>query len=217
MTETVDKATWQAARAELLEREKAHTRAADTLAAMRRQMPRLRVESDYAFFGEEGPRTLGELFEGRRQLIVYHHMLRPQDPDPCAGCCMFVDQFGHPAHLHARDTSRVVVSRAPLEEIQAFRARMGWTFPWFETRDTFNRDHDVTGGFGLNVFLREGEAIYRTYFTSGRGVESLGSVWSFLDLTPLGRQESWESSPEGVEQGPPYAWWRLHDAYEPLS
>jgi len=214
MTDVVDRATWERARAALLEKEKQHTRASDALAAERRRMPRLRVEDRYALVGAGGSRTLTDLFEGRRQLIVYHHMLEPQDPSPCSGCCMFVDQIGHLAHLHARDTSVALVSQAPIEEIEAFRERMGWSIPWYETRDSFNEDHDVDGGFGLNVFLREGRSIYRTYYTDGRGIESLGSVWSFLDRTPLGRQETWEDSPPDVPQTPPYQWWRLHDEYD---
>jgi len=153
------------------------------------------------------------VFDDRRQLIVYHHMLQPQDEDPCAGCCMFTDQVGHLAHFHARDTSFVLVARAPIDEIGAFKKRMGWDIPWYCTGQAFNDDHGVTGGFGLNVFIRDGDAIYRTYFTDGRGVEALGSVWTFLDLTPLGRQEIWEDSPGGYPQTPPYEWWHLHDQY----
>lgn len=106
-----------------------------------------------------------------------------------------------------------MVSPAPLAESAAFKARMGLAVPWVETRDCFNADFDVTGGFGLNVFLRAGDALYRTYFTNGRGVETLGSVWSFLDITPHGRQEAWEDAPAGTPQTAPYQWWRLHDEY----
>ena len=128
---------------------------------------------------------------------------------------MFVDNVGHLTHLHARDTSLVLVSRAPVTEIEAFRRRMGWTAPWFSVADSdFNPDFGVSTGFGLNVFLRDGESVFHTYFTDGRGVEMLGSNWSFLDLTPYGRQETWEDSPEGWPQTPPYHWQRLHDEYE---
>ena len=127
---------------------------------------------------------------------------------------MVGDQMPHPAHLHARDTSLVFVSRAPFAQIEAFRTRMGWDFPWFETVDNFNSDFDVTNGFGLNVFYKQGDDVYRTYFTTGRGVESLGTPWTLLDLTPLGRQESWEQSPPGVPQSAPYQWWKLHDEYD---
>jgi predicted dithiol-disulfide oxidoreductase (DUF899 family) len=132
---------------------------------------------------------------------------------------MFVDQVGHLAHLHARDTSFALVSIAPLEKIEAYRKRMGWTLPWVSSRASdYNPGFGLTteGGesFGLSVFLRDGDKVYRTYFTTGRGVEALGSVWTLLDLTPLGRQEDWEDSPDGWQQTRPYAWWRRHDEYE---
>ena len=206
---------WQAARDELLVKEKAATRTLDALAAERRRLPMVAVEKEYAFEGADGRATLLDLFDGRRQLIVYHHMLRPADPDPCVGCCMFTDHIPHLAHLHARDTSLVLVSRAPIAEIEALKERMGWTVPWFSlVSDEFNADFGVTTGFGLNVFVRNGDRVYRTYFTTGRGVEALGTVWTFLDLTPLGRQEDWEDSPAGYPQTPPYEWWRRHDEYE---
>ncbi len=205
---------WQAARQTLLAKEKEATRARDALAAERRRLPMVAVEKDYSFDGPAGAVSLADLFDGRRQLFVYHHMLKPADPHPCEGCCMFVDNVGHLAHLHARDTSFVLVSRAPIDEIESFRKRMGWTIPWYSVAgSSFNEDFGVTTGFGLNVFLRDGDRIFRTYFTTGRGVEALGSNWTFLDLTPLGRQESWEDSPEGYPQTPPYEWWRLHDEY----
>ena len=131
---------------------------------------------------------------------------------------MFVDQIGHPARFHARDTSLALVSRAPLANIQAYRKRMGWALPWYSSAGSdFNDDFRVTTPgetFGLSIFLREGDGVFRTYFTSGRGVEALGSLWSFLDLTPYGRQEEWEESPEGWPQTAPYRWWRRHDEYE---
>ena len=210
----VSQAEWQAARQALLAKEKEATRARDALAAERRRLPVVAVEKDYTFEGPDGALSLVDLFDGRRQLIVYHHMLRPADADPCSGCSMVVDNIGHLAHLHARDTSLVLVSRAPIDEIESFRRRMGWTVPWYSLAGSdFNEDFGVTSGFGLNVFLRDGDRVFRTYFTSGRGVEALGSNWTFLDLTPLGRQETWEDSPEGYPQTPPYEWWRLHDEY----
>ena len=205
---------WQAARADLLEEEKRMTRALDRLAASRRRMPWQRVERTYSFTGPDGKSSLDDLFEGRSQLIVYHHMLKDQDPSPCPGCCMVMDQICHPAHLNARDTTFAVVSKAPIAEIEAFRARMGWPFPWYETRDGFNADFDVASNhFGLNVFVRKDGGIFRTYFTTNRGAEWLGNVWSLLDITPYGRQEDWQEAPEGTPQTPPYQWWRLHDEY----
>ncbi|MGH3899419.1 MAG: DUF899 domain-containing protein [Pseudonocardiaceae bacterium] len=212
--QVVSPAEWEAASAALLVKEKEATRARDALAAQRRRLPMIRVEKQYAFEGSSGEASLLDLFDGRRQLIVYHHMLKPGDDDPCSGCCLVVDNIGHLAHLHARDTSLVLVSRAPSAEIEAFQKRMGWTIPWFSSAGSdFDADFGVTAGFGLNVFLRDGDEVFRSYFTSDRGVEALGSNWTFLDLTPFGRQEDWEDSPDGWPQTRPYEWWRLHDQY----
>lgn len=205
---------WQNDLAELRKAEKDLTREQDRLAARRRHLPWVKLDRDYAFEGPDGAASLADLFDGRTQLIVYHNMLKPADPSPCEGCCMVADQIPHLAHLHARDTSLVLVSKAPITEIEAFRTRMGWSMPWYETRDSFNADFDVTTGFGLNAFYRDGPDIYRTYFTTGCGVETLGTVWTLLDLTPLGRQEDWEDAPEGTPHTKPYQWWRRHDAYD---
>ncbi|MDQ3777651.1 MAG: DUF899 domain-containing protein [Actinomycetota bacterium] len=218
---------WQAARERLLAKEKEATRTRDALAAERRRLPRVRIDKHYVFDGPDGKKTLLDLFEGRRQLIVYHFMFGPNQEAGCDGCSMFVDQIGHLAHLHARDTSFALVSRAPLEKIERYRKRMGWTIPWFSSFGTdFNVDLDLSPDvprrdayqdgetFGLSVFLRDGDEVFRTYFTDRRGVEALGSVWTFLDLTPLGRQETWEDSPPGYPQTEPYEWWRRHDEYQ---
>ena len=218
LPEVVSAEEWQAARERLLAKEKEATRASDALAAERRRLPMVRFDKDYVFEGPDGTASLLDLFEGRRQLIVYHFMFAPGAPGwpsaGCDGCSMVVDNVGHLAHLHARDTSFALVSEAPVEKIQAYRQRMGWTIPWFSLAgNDFNADCGVTTGFGLSVFLRDGADVFRTYFTTGRGVEALGSNWTFLDLTPLGRQEDWEDSPEGRPQGPRYEWWRRHDEY----
>jgi predicted dithiol-disulfide oxidoreductase (DUF899 family) len=131
----------------------------------------------------------------------------------CPGCSMFTDQIGHLAHFHARDTSLVLVSGAPVADIERYRARMGWDIPWYSTTDDFSADHGVDEYFGLFVFLRQGTQVFLTHSTRGRGVEGLGSVWTFLDLTPFGRQEDWEDSPEGTPEGPRHQWWRPHDEY----
>jgi predicted dithiol-disulfide oxidoreductase (DUF899 family) len=213
---------WQAAHEKLLASEKAATRARDALAAERRRQPMVEIGKEYRFVGPDGEASLADLFEGRRQLILYHFMFGPgvhNWPDAgCDGCSMFVDQVGHLSHFHARDTSFCLVSKAPFKDIERFRGRMEWEIPWYSSENSdFNVDFGVTTprgeGFALSVLLRDGERVFQTYRTGGRGVEALGSVWSFLDLTPFGRQETWEESPEGRPRTEPYGWWRLHDEY----
>lgn len=214
---------WRRALDEIRAAEKQETRRRDALAARRRQLPAEAIDKPYRFAGPDGEVTLSDMFEGRRQLVLYHFMFAPGVngwPDAgCTGCSMFVDQLGHPAHFHARDTTLALVSRAPLPQLEAYRERMGWALRWYSSQGSdFNRDFGLTRddgeGFGLSVFVRDGDRVLRTYFTNNRGVEALGSVWSLLDLTPLGRQEEWEDSPDGTPQQPPYIWWRRHDEYE---
>lgn len=182
----------------------------------------VKIDKPYLFTGPDGKLSLVELFEGRRQLILYHFMFAPDvggwPTAGCPGCSMVADQICNLAHLHARDTSLCLVSRAPLANLQAYKKRMGWNLPWYSSEGTdFNTDFGLTTPkgetFGLSVFLRDGQNVYRTYFTAGRGVETLGPAWTFLDLTPLGRQEDWEDSPPGWPQTPPFKWWRRHDEY----
>jgi predicted dithiol-disulfide oxidoreductase (DUF899 family) len=222
LPKVVSQAEWLAAREKLLAKEKKLTREHDKLAAERRRMPVVKIDKPYQFEGPSGPVSLIDLFEGRRQLILYHFMFAPGvegwPSAGCSGCSMFVDQITDLAHLHARDTSLVLVSRAPLSQIMSYRERMGWNVPWYSSAGSdFNDDFEVTTPqgetFGLSVFVRDGDTVYRSYFTSGRGVEALGSVWTLLDLTPYGRQEDWEDSPEGWPQTPRYGWWRRHDEY----
>jgi predicted dithiol-disulfide oxidoreductase (DUF899 family) len=218
---------WRAAVQALRVKEKDHTRAADALAAERRRLPMVRIDKDYVLEGSEGPARLVDLFESRRQLILYHFMFGPNQDVGCDGCSMVADQMPHLAHLHARDTSMAFVSRAPIDRIQRYRERMGWTIPWYSSFESdFNVDAGVSPetprvgayqdgeNFRLRVFVRDGDDVYETYFTERRGVEALGSVWTLLDVTLLGRQEDWEDSPEGWPQGPPYEWWRRHDEYD---
>jgi predicted dithiol-disulfide oxidoreductase (DUF899 family) len=221
--DVVSQTEWAQALEDIRTEEKRATRAADALAAKRRRLLAVAVDTPYRFQGPDGEVGLLDMFAGRRQLILYHFMFAPGVhgwPEAgCDGCSMFVDQIGHQAHLHARDTSFALVSVAPIERIEAYRRRMGWTIPWYSSAGSdFNRDLGITGNngesFGLSVFITEGDRVLRTYFTRDRGVEALGTVWSFLDLTPLGRQESWEDSPPGHPQGDPYTWWRRHDEYE---
>ncbi len=218
----VSQEEWQKALAAVRAKEKAATRARDALAAERRRLPVVAIEKQYVFEGPGGKARLVDLFDGRRQLVLYHFMFAPDVdgwPDAgCPGCSMVADQIGHLAHLHARDTSLVLVSRAPLANIERYRRRMGWTIPWYSSAESdFNKDFGVTTPqgetFGLSVFLRDGDRVYRSYFTTSRGVEALGPAWTFLDLTPYGRQEKWEDSPKGWPQTEPYAWWRRHDEY----
>ncbi len=224
----VSEAEWHSALAEQIAREKAHTRERDRLNAARRRLPMTEVRADYVFEGPQGEVTLLDLFEGRRQLIVYHFMFGPDWEAGCDGCSWVVDAMTHPAHLNARDASLVLVSRAPLEKLQHYQARMGWQHPtWFSSLNgSFNQDMGVTScnchapdtdrgeRHGISVFLRDGERVFRTYFSGKRGVEYLGSLWTYLDLTPYGRQETWEESPPGWPQTPPYVWNRRHDEYE---
>jgi len=223
----VSRDEWLAARKELLAKEKELTRTQDALSAERRRLPMVRIEKGYVFEGPDGKATLPDLFEGRRQLVLYHFMFGPGQEEGCDGCSMVVDNMGHPAHLNARDITRVLVSRAPLEKIEPFRKRMAWTIPWYSSYGSdFNPDFGVGlespqpdayqdgESFGLSVFLRDGDEVCHTYFTDRRGVEYLGSSFSYFDLTPYGRQEDWEDSPEGWPKGPRYTWWRHHDRYD---
>ncbi|MBO1413260.1 DUF899 domain-containing protein [Streptomyces sp. FH025] len=206
---------WQRARDALLVKEKAATRAQDALAAERRRLPMVAFEKEYLFDGPSGKATLLDLFDGRRQLIVYHFMMEPGSHHYCKGCSTFIDNIGNLAHLRARDTTMVLSSPAPLAQIEAYRARMEWNLPWYSSQGSdFNADCGLGGGFGLSVFLRDGDRIYRTYFTTSRGVDRLRADFGLLDLTPYGRQETWEDSPQGWPQTAPYQWWRLHDEYE---
>jgi predicted dithiol-disulfide oxidoreductase (DUF899 family) len=217
---------WEAARQELLVREKEHTRAGDALAAARRRMPWMAVEKEYRFEGPDGPASLLDLFEGRRQLIVYRFFYAPDvttyaeggsyPERACVGCSMMADQIAHLAHVNARDTTLAHASRAPQAEIQGLKERMGWEhIPWYTITDDFDKDFGVDEWHGHNVFIREGDRIFRTYFVHSRGAEHLGSTWSFLDITALGRQEDWEDSPEGYPQTDRAGqWWNYHDAYE---
>ena len=168
----VSRTEWQQARDQLLVKEKAATRAHDALAAERRRLPMVRIEKDYVFDGPNGKTRLFELFEGRRQLIIYHFMFAPSvDGWPsagCPGCSLVVDYIGPLAHLHVRDTSLALVSRAPLANLEAYKRRMGWNVPWYSSAENdFNDDFGLTTDegetFGLSAFLRDGENVFHTY------------------------------------------------------
>lgn len=211
---------WQAAIDTFIEKEKELTRAHDALNAKRRRLPVRKVEKHYEFQSDQGKVSLLDMFEGRRQLIVYHFMFGPDWEAGCPGCSWVADGMTHPAHLHARDTSFVMISRAPLEKLKQYRKRMEWNkpIPWYSSLDSnFNQDFGATVDdqeiHGVSVFLRDGDDIYQSYHTGARGAEHLGSHWTYLDLTPYGRQEEWEDSPEGWPQTPTYEWQKRHDEY----
>jgi predicted dithiol-disulfide oxidoreductase (DUF899 family) len=210
---------WTAAREQLLVKEKAVMRARDTLAAERRRMPRMAVEKSYAFDGPAGKASLLDLFEGRRQLIVYRAFFEPGvhgwPEHACIGCSLGADQVSHLAHLNARDTTLVYASRAPQADIARLKARMGWEMPWVTITDSFDADFGVDEWHGHNAFIRDGERVFRTYLINGRGDEAMGTTWSYLDMTALGRQEEWEDSPEGYPQTRPYKWWNWNESYVP--
>ncbi|HEU4557748.1 MAG TPA: DUF899 domain-containing protein [Longimicrobium sp.] len=230
----VSREEWLAARTTLLAREKELTRLRDALAEERRRLPRVAVEKDYVFQGPDGPVPLLELFGPHPQLVVYHFMFDPAWEQGCKSCSYVMDNVsGGLAHLGARDTAFAAVSRAPLDKLQAFRARMGWTFPWYTSAGTtFNYDYHVTidpdagsteynyepteslarrGALpmqagewpGMSVFVREGDRVFHTYSTYTRGLDQFMNTYNLLDLTPLGRNET-----DGIMR-----WIRHHDQY----
>ena len=224
---------WRAARVALLDDEKALTRARDERNRKRRELPMVRVEKDYRFTGPEGEVGLPDLFDGRRQLLVYHFMFSPEMEQGCPSCSFLVDNIGHLAHLHARDTSLVLVSRAPFATLDAYRKRMGWTVPWYSSADSdFNFDFHVsfyedrgpdeynftptepfTGeGPGTSAFLRVDDDVFHTYSAFARGGDEQLGTYTWLDMTALGRQEDWEE-PKGRSDGPFMNWVRRHDEY----
>ncbi len=251
----VSREEWLAARLALLAREKELTHQQDALSAARRRLPMVKIDKPYAFEGPDGRASLLDLFDGRRQLLVYHFMFDPGQPpadksgDPwdegCRGCSFVTDNVPHLSHLRARDTSFVLVSRAPQAKIIPFKARMGWTIPWYSSFGSdFNYDFNVTTNEsvlpviynfqdkatleakgqvyhlqgeqpGLSVFFRKGDEVFHSYSTYARGLEAMLVTNHLLDLTPYGRQEAWEDSPEGWPQSPRmFAWIRHHDKYE---
>jgi len=204
MPEVVSTEKWQQARDELLKVEKEATRAIDALAARRRRLPMVRFDNKYVFDTSAGPTTLVDLFAGRQQLVVYQFMDNGPD-DYCPGCTHFTNNVVNLAALAEVDLSWATVSNMPLEQIEGYRARMGWTLPFVSSHGTtFADDCGAGGGFMLSVFLREGDDVYRTYCTTARGVDRLLFVNNVLDLTAYGRQEDWEDSPPGWPQHPTY-------------
>ena len=217
----VSRAEWREARRQLLAREKEATRQRDALNADRRRLPMVRIDAEYVFEGPRGKATLADLFGDRRQLIIQHVMFAPDWDAACPGCTASVDERsdGVLTHLGSRDTAFVLVSRAPLAKLQAYAASRGWTVPWYSAVGSdFNYDFGVTVDAehpeynyrpepdaakdgpaelpGVSCFLRDGGDIFHTYSTYARGSDQLGSTYTLLDLTALGRQEDWEE-PQG--------------------
>ncbi|NRA68102.1 MAG: DUF899 domain-containing protein [Pseudobacteriovorax sp.] len=210
---------WQQHLAEITRLEKEHTRIKDQINAKRRLLPMYEVDSTYRFETENGEKTLLDLFDGRKQLIVYHFMFDTDWEQGCDGCSWVVDAMSHPAHLHVRSVSLVLVSKAPLSKLLSYKKRMGWTLDWVSSQgSSFNSDFGATvasgENHGVSVFICNDRKVYRTYFTTARGVEHLGSHWTYLDLTPYGRQEDWEKSPVGWPQHKKYTIEKRHDAYQ---
>src|SRR6267142_698632 len=201
----VSQQEWEAARQQLLVNEKALTRSRDALAVERRRMPWMAVEKNYEFDGPNGKVSLLALFEAGVFGWPEH---------ACRGCSLGADQVTSLAHVNARDTTLVYASRAPQADIARLKARMGWEMPWYTITDSFDADFGVHEWHGHNVFFRDDDRVFRTYFINNRGDEAMGTTWSYLDTTPLGRQETWEDSPEGYPQTPPYKWWNWHDNYD---
>jgi predicted dithiol-disulfide oxidoreductase (DUF899 family) len=230
LPQVVSRDEWLTARKELLKAEKEALRTQDAVRARRRELPIVRVDKNYTFEGPEGELLLLDLFEGRRQLIIYHFMFGPDEDEGHNSCSLLVDNISHAEHLHANNTTVALVSRAPIAKLTPFRARMGWTIPWYSSFGSdFNYDFHVTNDEsvapveynykdkatliakgtpwyasgewqGLSVFLRDGDEVYHTYSVYERGLDPLVNTYSYLDLTPLGRQSH-------VTQFP------LHDTY----
>ena len=205
----VGQAEWLTQRKALLEEEKELTRHLDRVNAARRRLPMVKIEKTYAFEGSNGKATLLDLFAGRRQLIVYHFMFDPAWEKGCPGCTGLVDELGDLSMLGKRDTSFVLISRAPLAKLAGFRKAKGWDWPWYSSFGSdFNRDFQVTTDkgetHGLSVFFRIDNEVFHTYSTYARGTESLTDSYALLDRTPYGRQEDFEDSPPGWPQKPTY-------------
>ncbi|MCB0924915.1 MAG: DUF899 domain-containing protein [Mycobacterium sp.] len=209
MPPIVDQQTWRTALEDLRTREKAATRELDAIAAERRRLPMVEMP-DYTLDGPDGPVRLRDIFDGRSQLITYHHMWTDGQQWQCPGCTGYTSQFTRLEFLDAYDARFVIVTNGPIEEALAYRSRVGNRMPWYSSaRSSFGADVDAPPGgeFGINVFLRDGATVYRTWHTTGRGVEQLGHVFGVIDALPWGRQEEWQDSPEGWPQRRTYAGW----------
>jgi len=211
----VDHDTWAAALAELRTQEKAATRALDAVAAARRRLPMVELP-DYVLEGEDGQVRLVDVFEGAQQLIVYHHMWFPGEEWQCPGCTSFTSQFTRLEFLEDYDARFVIVTQGPIDEALAYKARVGNAMTWYSTAgSSFGADMGAPagGGFQVNVFLRDGDTVYRTWNTDGRGTEQLSHTFALVDVLPYGRQEDWQDSPDGWPQSPTYSRWASSEAF----
>ncbi|AZG46085.1 DUF899 domain-containing protein [Gordonia insulae] len=209
LPEVVDEQTWRDALAELRVREKAATRELDAIAAQRRRLPAVEMP-DYTLIGPDGPIRLADIFDGRSQLIVYNHMWSDGAEFQCGGCTSLTTQYVRLDFLANYDARFVIVTNGPIDEALAYKARVGNKMDWYSSSESsFGADVDAAPGegFGLNVFLRDGDTVYRTWHTAGRGTEQLAYTFPLIDVLPYGRQEEWQDSPDGWPQGPTYAGW----------
>lgn len=206
----VERASYQAELDKLRIREKAHTHEGDAIAAARRRLPVVEVDPTTSLIGPEGPVTLLDTFEGRRQLIAYYHMWHTGHParEQCEGCTFFNSQVRELCYLHARDITYVTFCQGPYAETAAYRDFMGWQVPWYSAADSLDTLMAGRGPFMLACYLRRGNQVFETYWTTGRGVEPMGPTLALLDRTVYGRQEPWEDSPQGWPQDPEYQQWR---------
>jgi predicted dithiol-disulfide oxidoreductase (DUF899 family) len=205
----VDHQTWRAELDELRKREKAATRELDAIAAARRRLPMVRMP-EYTLVGADGPVSLAEIFDGRSQLIVYNHMWTDGEEWQCPGCTGFTSQFTRLEFLDSYDARFVIVTNGPISEALAYKAKVGNKMDWYSSADSgFGADVDAAPGegFGVNVFLRDGDTVFRTWHTNGRGTEQLSHSFALIDLLPWGRQEEWQDSPDGWPQRPTYSGW----------
>src|SRR6476469_5361365 len=211
----VDQQTWRKALDDLRRREKAATRELDAIAAQRRRLPMVEMP-DYVLESENGPVRLADVFDGKSQLIVYNHMWFPGEDWQCPGCTGFTSQFTRLEFLDNYDARFVIVTQGPIDEALAYKARVGNKMTWYSSaHSSFGADMGAppAGGFQVNVFLRVGDTVYRTYNTQGRGTEQLSHTFPLIDLLPYGRQEEWQDSPDGWPQSPTYPRWAGAEAF----
>jgi predicted dithiol-disulfide oxidoreductase (DUF899 family) len=208
----VDQATWQAARDELLVREKAHTREGDAIAAARRQLPMVEFDGKVEVTGPDGPVPFLDLFQGRGELVVYKHMWWDGAPHQgqCEGCTVTAWHLKDAAYLNARGVSFAILTPGRWEEVAPFTEFMGYTQPWYSVRDL---EEPVGGDMGvISCFLRDGDRVFLTYSTTGRGTELASSSFALLDITPYGRGEAWQATPAGWPEGDEACWYWRSDA-----